>query len=143
MIVARESSPIDKRTLAKMVMTLFDHWNLSAADRTALLGLSPRSRSSLSRFRHGAAIGVRRDQYDRVSLLLGIHTRLRVLFPRNRDLAYRWMTVHNRAFDGRTPVEVVREMGMCGLHWVRGYLERAGGDGTGPLHSYPHGLKSP
>lgn len=120
----RKTSPIDKRALAKMVMTLFDHWNLPTTDRLALLGLSSGSRSCLSRFRRGAAIGLRRDQYERVGHLLGIHKRLRLLFPQNRDIVYRWMTTHNRAFDDRTPVEVVREMGFCGLHWVRSYLER-------------------
>ena len=33
--------------LARMVVTLFDHWRLSAADQALLLGLSPDSRATL------------------------------------------------------------------------------------------------
>ncbi|NCV71541.1 MAG: DUF2384 domain-containing protein, partial [Betaproteobacteria bacterium] len=52
---------------------------------------------------------------------------LRLLFPQNRDLAYRWMSTRNKAFDNLTPVEVVKEWGFAGLLMVRGYLDRARG----------------
>jgi hypothetical protein len=52
---------------------------------------------------------------------------LRLLFPQNPDLAYRWVTTRNRAFDNRTPVEVIKEQGFAGLLIVRGYLDRARG----------------
>ncbi|MBU2719762.1 DUF2384 domain-containing protein, partial [Acidithiobacillus ferridurans] len=53
---------------------------------------------------------------------------LRLLFPHDRDLAYQWMTTRNRAFDHRTPVEVVREWGFTGLLMVRAYLDHARGE---------------
>jgi hypothetical protein len=31
---------------------------------------------------------------------------MRLLCPQNRDLAYRWMSSRNKAFDNLTPVEV-------------------------------------
>ena len=58
-------------------------------------------------------------------LILSIHQNLRLLFPQNRDLAYRWMTTRNKAFENLTPVEVVKESGFAGLLMVRGYLDRA------------------
>ena len=110
-----------------MVMTLLDHWRLTTEDQAALLGLAPGSRAALANYRRGKPIGTSRDQYERVGHLLGIHKNLRLLFPQNRDLAYRWMSTRNRAFDHRTPVEVVKEWGFAGLLMVRAYLDRARG----------------
>jgi uncharacterized protein (DUF2384 family) len=79
----------------------------------------------LARYRKGEPIGTSRDQYERVGHLLGIHKNLRLLFPHNRELAYRWMTTRNKAFENRTPVEVIKEWGFAGLLMVRGYLDHA------------------
>lgn len=108
-------------------MTLLDHWELNTEDQAALLGIAAGNRAALSRYRKGEPIGTSRDQYERVGHLLGIHKNLRLLFPRNRNLAYRWMTTRNRAFDNLTPVEVVKEWGFAGLLAVRAYLDRARG----------------
>lgn len=125
-VVEREPSATrDRGALAKMVMTLLDHWKLSTEDQAALLGIAAGNRAALTRYRKGEPIGSSRDQYERVGHLLGIHKNLRLLFPQNRDLAYRWMTTRNKAFDNRTPVEVVKEWGFAGLLMVRGYLDRA------------------
>lgn len=117
----------DRGALAKMVMALLDHWKLSTEDQAALLGLAPSNRAALSNYRSGKAIGTSRDQFERVGHLLGIHKNLRLLFPKNRDLAYAWMTTRNKAFGNLTPVDVVREYGFAGLLMVRGYLDRVRG----------------
>ena len=117
----------DRGALAKMVMTLLDHWQLSTEDQAALLGIAGSNRAALSNYRNGKPIGTSRDQYERVGHLLGIHKNLRLLFPQNRDLAYRWMSTRNKAFDNLTPVEVVKEWGFAGLLMVRSYLDRARG----------------
>ena len=118
------ASSKDRRALAKMVMALFDHWQLSTEDQTALLGLAAHNRAALANYRNGKPIGTSRDQYERVGYLLAIHKRLRVLFPQNRDLAYAWMSNRNAAFDHLTPVEVVRQWGFAGLLMVHHYLDR-------------------
>lgn len=79
----------------------------------------------MSNYRSGKPIGTSRDQHERVGHLLGIHKNLRLLFPQNRKLAYRWMSTRNKALDNFTPVEVVREWVFAGLLVVRGYLDRA------------------
>ena len=117
----------DRGALAKMVMVLLDHWNLPTEDQAALLGIAASNRAALTRYRKGEPIGTSRDQYERVGHLLGIHKNLRLLFPQNRDLAYRWMSTRNRAFDNLTPVDIVREWGFAGLLMVRAYLERSRG----------------
>lgn len=120
-----QAVPEDRGALARMVMTLLDHWQLGTEDQAAMLGIAAGNRAALGRYRKGEAIGSSRDQYERVGHLLGIHKNLRLLFPQNRDLAYRWMTSRNKAFDNMTPVEVVREWGFAGLLMVRSYLDRA------------------
>ena len=115
----------NRGALAKMVMTLLDHWKLSTEDQAALLGIAVSNRAALTRYRKGEAIGTSRDQFERVGHLLGIHKNLRLLFPQNRELAYRWMSTRNKAFDNLAPVEVVKEWGFAGLLMVRSYLDRA------------------
>lgn len=121
------SATDDKGALAKMVMRLLDHWKLSTEDQASLLGVSASSRGTLSRYRKGEPIGTSRDQYERVGHLLGIHKNLRLLFPQNRELAYRWITSRNKAFDNLTPLDVMKEWGFVGLVMVRGYLDRTRG----------------
>lgn len=115
----------DRGALAKMVMTLFDHWQLSTEDQASLLGIASSNRAALMRYRKGEPVGTSRDQYERVGHLLAIHRNLRALFPENRELAYKWMTLRNRAFDNHTPVEIIRAKGFAGLLMVRSYLDRA------------------
>ena len=117
----------DRGALATMVMALLDHWKLNTEDQAALLGVASTSRAVLAKYRNGSPIGTSRDQYERVGHLLSIHKNLRLLFPQNRELVYSWMTMRNKAFDNRTPVEVVREWGFAGLLMVRAYLDRARG----------------
>ena len=117
----------DRGALAKMTMTLFVRWSIPTEDQAVLLGLASSNRAALGRYRKGEAIGTSRDQYERVGHLLGIHKNLRLLFPQNRDLVYRWMTTRNRAFDNLTPVETIKEWGFAGLLMVRAYLDRARG----------------
>ena len=117
----------DRGALAKMVMTLLEHWQLPTEDQAALLGLASNNRAALTRYRKGEAIGTSRDQFERVGHLLGIHKNLRLLFPHNGDLAYRWMSTRNKAFDNLTPIEIIKEWGFAGLLMVRAYLDRARG----------------
>ena len=91
--------------LLYLVERLFEHWKLTPAQQSVLLGPSPGN--------------------ERLMPLLAIHQSLRTLFPHNQDLAYGWMTASNRAFNDRTPIEVVAERGAEGVTLVKTYLERA------------------
>jgi hypothetical protein len=108
--------------LAAMVARLLEHWGLSAVEQAEVLGLSAGSRSTLGRYRGGEPLADNRDRLDRAGHLLGIHKSLRLLFPHDRDLAYRWMTQPNLRLGAR-PVDVIRERGFEGLLAVRRYLD--------------------
>jgi hypothetical protein len=118
----------DRGALARMVTQLFEHWGLGSEDQLAMLGLSTGNRSALSRYRKGEPLAASQDLLERVGHLLAIHKNLRLIFPQDRDLAYAWMTQRNRAFEGRTPVEAIREWGFAGMLMVRAYLDRNRGN---------------
>lgn len=93
--------------LRKMVTAIFEHWQLSSSDQLSLMRLSGGDDSK---------------EIERIGLLLGIHKSLRLLFPRNRELAYSWMSTPNKAFGGLTPVQHVERLDLSGLHEVSTYL---------------------
>ena len=111
-----------RQRLARMVLTLFEHWDLSSAEQAALLGLSPDNRATIARYRRGEPFGESRDLLERAGHLLGIHKSLRILFPRDRDLAYAWIKAHNQRL-GATPLEIMVARGFEGLLAVRRYLD--------------------
>lgn len=127
-VVAHTQAAIDtssreaRSRLAVMVTRLLDHWRLSMPEQAEVLGLSPASRSTLARYRSGEPLADSRDLLDRAGHLLGIHKSLRLLFPHDRELAYRWMTQPNRRL-GQRPVDLVIERGFEGLLAVRRYLD--------------------
>jgi hypothetical protein len=122
-----EGRDANRSQLAKMLMVLFGHWELSNEDQLALLGLAPDNRAALSRYRNGKPLAASRDLLERAGNLLSIHKSLRLLFPHNRELAYQWMTQRNKAFDDMTPAEVIKQWGFTGLLMVRTYLDKARG----------------
>ena len=112
----------NREELARLLVTLLEHWKLPAADQAALLGLSAQSRSTVARYRRGEPLADNADLLARAGHLLGIHKALRILFPQDRDLAYRWVTTPNRRFGERAPLELMKQ-GFEGLLAVRRYLD--------------------
>jgi len=105
-----------------MVVKLFDHWQLSAPDQATLLGLSAESRATVARYRKGEPLADSTDLLARAGHLLGIHKSLRIMFPHDRDLAYRWITTPSRRFGDRMPLEIMRQ-GYEGILAVRRFLD--------------------
>ena len=112
----------NRERLARMVVTLFEHWHVSASDQASLLGLSPDSRATVARYRKGEPLADNTDLLGRAGHLLGIHKALRILFPHDRDLAYRWVTTPNRRFGDRIPLDTMKQ-GYEGILAVRRYLD--------------------
>jgi hypothetical protein len=105
-----------------MVVLLLDHWHLPPNDQAVLLGLSPQSRSTIARYRRGEPLADNADLLARAGHLLGIHKALRILFPHDRDLAYRWVAAPNARL-GATPLEIMKRHGYEGILAVRRYLD--------------------
>ena len=127
----RENDVYNKRhrqSLAQLVTQLFERWELSNAQQLELLGIPSGSASTLARYRRGEPLAATRDLIERVGHLLAIHKSLRLYFPENRSVAYRWMTTRNADFDNHTPMEMVQQYGFAGLLMVRSYLDRIRGE---------------
>jgi antitoxin Xre/MbcA/ParS-like protein len=112
-----------RERLAKMVVALLDHWKLPANDQAALLGLSAQSRSTIARYRRGEPFADSADLLARAGHLLGIHKALRIVFPHDRDLVYRWIGAPNRRFGGAAPLDIMKRHGYEGILAVRRYLD--------------------
>ena len=91
---------LNRGAIAKMLMQLFEHWQVSTSDQLDMLGLAQNNRAALSRYKKGEPISSSRDSIERAGHLLAIHKNLRLLFPHNRELAYHWMSTKNMAFEG-------------------------------------------
>lgn len=122
------TQPFDCGAIARMLMKLFEHWKLETVEQLNSLGLSTNNRAALTRYRNGGPLSKNRDLLDRADHLLEIHRNLRLLFPDDRNLAYAWMKTRNKAFENRSPIEVICEYGFAGLLMVRAYLDRTRGD---------------
>lgn len=110
--------------LTKMIMRLFEHWQLTYEQQAILLGLSTNTRSSINRYKKGTShIRLNQDTYDRITFFLSIHKSLRALFPMNLDLAYKWIKEPNLHFDHKAPIQIIAEEGFLGLVKVHDYLE--------------------
>jgi len=112
----------DLQALYQMCRRLFSLWNLSPADQVALLGVA-----RLDGWMSGMTESVQPELFERLGHIFGIHKSLRLLFPQNRELAYRWISAPNKAFGGLSPVEFIKGRGVGGLVIVRSYLNRASG----------------
>ena len=118
------NSPESRKALAKMVTKLFSLWGLEPVDQLALLGLDPADEDLLDCLRSGEAeLPETGETMERVSWLLTVHKALRIAYPYNRDLVYRWVTAKNLRYDGRTPLEIMRQEGLAGIKRIAVYLE--------------------
>ena len=99
---------------SQMVLRVFDLWQLSREDQAVLLGGVDPGELEKTLAENSILQG-------RVESLLQIYAWLRVIFPRNPDMAHRWVKQPNRRFEGRQPLEIMKE-GVEGLQSIRRYL---------------------
>ena len=109
--------------IARMLLRLFEHWQLNRSQQLELMGISGVSDANLSEYLQGGNLVNDRDMMERASILLGIHKSLRLLFPQNRELVYQWFSCPNKGFNGLAPLEVIDQQGMLGMYIVHSYLE--------------------
>ena len=112
-----------RKSLARLTIRLFDLWNLNTEDQAILLGLATNKPSILSKYRNGKPLDDNLDLLDRAGHLLGIHKSLRMIFPNNKELAYRWVTQPNKHFNNKSPLDIMKERRFEGLLAVRRYLD--------------------
>ena len=108
------------RAMQRAVGNIFARWGVTDGEAAMILGGI--SAKTFRRWREGAFGWVNRDLADRLSLLMGIHRALRVIF-REPAQGYAWMRRPNAELVGLTPVELLLRGGMGDLERVRRYLD--------------------
>ena len=113
----------DGGKLAEMIMRLFRLWEISSADKLALLGLDSAANELLEAYEHGTPLPETEEMLKRVGFLLGIHKNLRILFPHpgNRNLVYSWIKRYN-SDHGAVPLDTMKT-GLQGLASVYHFLD--------------------
>ena len=110
--------------LARAVISILDHWGLSAADQVAILALPPGTRPGMIRqYREHKALPDDAEVAERIEHLAGIADALRTSYPLNGAMDAIWMNTVNRRFDDRTPLEVMIHDGLSGVIAVRAHLD--------------------
>lgn len=121
------ADPVARAQFSVAVMKLFEHWALSTAEQLSLLGFNEGSRRRLANLRKGTPIPNNIDTLDRIGHLFSIHKNLRLLFPHDRHIAYKWVKFPNVAFNKLSPLQVMLEYRLVGIVKVRLYLEKMAG----------------
>jgi len=117
-------TPAMTRAMQRAMIDLFAHWGVGAEDAAILLGGI--SSKTFRRWKDGVYGRVSRDQADRMSLLLGIHKALRILYA-DAARGYRWIGAANTLFGGASALDVMLRGGIEDIRRVRAYLDAVRG----------------
>lgn len=101
--------------------SLARHWSLSGDEQLSLLGIT--SKTTLQRWRRGNVMALRRDTFERLSLLFRIFTSLHQLF--DERLADEWVRRPDKAplFAGRSALEYMLSGSIEDLYVTCNYLD--------------------
>lgn len=113
------------RNLGRVIVALFQKWNLSEEQQLALLGSAARDGAALYEYQVGErALPGSPEVLQRVGHIMGIHASLRLLFPENEDLRFSWVRRRNRAFGDAAPIDIMLRDGADGIARVWALLDQ-------------------
>lgn len=113
----------DRGNLSRVIMGIFEVWNVNSDVQKQLLGLPATGAGKLLRsMQSGKAFPDDEAMEQRAEHLLAIHDCLRTAYPRSGNMASAWLVRANRHFGRRAPLSVMLE-GESGLRRVRGHLD--------------------
>lgn len=110
--------------MARAAVNLFRLWGLTDAEACVLLGGV--SKRTYARWKDGDIGRLTIDQKTRLSVLMGIHKALRILFT-EKARVYEWVKKPNQAFGGRSALDIMLGGYLTDLFRVRHYLDAARG----------------
>lgn len=110
--------------MARASINLFRKWGITDAQACVLLGGISESKYNRWKKNDIGRLGV--DLKTRLSLLMGIHKALRILFTEN-ERAYAWVKKQNKAFGGVSALDVMLKGQISNIYDVRNYLDAARG----------------
>lgn len=107
--------------IAKILLNALDLWGLTSSEQCAVLDLP--EQCEVATFLHEDTWATNIALINRIGNLLVIYKILISLFSKNPELANAWIKTDNKAFSGRTPLEIITNEGLPGLIRIRAYLE--------------------
>ncbi|MEM9386386.1 MAG: antitoxin Xre/MbcA/ParS toxin-binding domain-containing protein [Pseudomonadota bacterium] len=110
----------ESAAMARAMVNLFRLWQVNDAQACVLLG--GLSKRTYARWKEGAIGRASVDQSTRMSVLLGIHKSLRILFA-DKARAHGWVRQPNAVFDGSSALDVMLGGYLTDLFRVRHYLD--------------------
>ncbi len=110
--------------MARAAVNLFRHWGITDAEACVLLGGV--SKRTYARWKDGEIGRLTIDQKTRLSVLMGIHKALRILFT-EKARVYDWVKKPNTAFAEKSALDVMLGGYLTDLFRVRHYLDAARG----------------
>lgn len=122
--LAGEPSDRIERSGVKAVINLFHKWELTDTDACILLGGI--SSATYNCWKRGEIGRIQKDLRSRLSLLLGIHKALRIIF-REPERCYRWVRKENDVYGGLSALDIMKQGNLNDLLQVRQYLDSVTG----------------
>lgn len=117
-------SPQQIEAMQRTVLNLFERWGVTDMQAGVLLGgISAKTVQRWKRREYG---NPSRDQADRLSLLLGIHKALRIIYS-DAARGYRWVRASNDLFEGRSALDIMLRGGIEDIRRIRTYLDSVRG----------------
>ena len=112
------------QAMQRAVIVLFNHWGVTDEQAAVLLGGI--SAKTFRRWKKDEYGNVSRDQADRLSLLLGIHKALRILYS-DAERGYVWIGAASDLFDGQSALNIMLRGGIEDIRRIRTYLDAVRG----------------
>ena len=115
----------DNAIITQMTMQLMDDWGIEGKQIIQLLALPENIRTRhLDKFRNGDTFPLNKETITRIEHIAGIADALRTTYPRNIQMATRWLNTPHRRFKNNTPIDTMLNNDQ-GLLEVRSELDCA------------------
>lgn len=114
----------EAQAMARAVVRLFQHWALTDAQACTLLGGI--SEATYHRWKRGSIGRIGVDLQTRLSLLMGIHKALRIVFTEPQR-SYQWIKKPNTAFNDQSALDILLRGQITDLMSIRFYLDATRG----------------
>lgn len=115
---------LQEQAMQRAIIRLFAHWKVTDKDAAILMGgISPKT---FARWKNREYGNVSRDQADRMSLLMGIHKALRIIYS-DAARGYRWISAPSDLFGGQSALNIMLRGGIEDIRRIRTYLDSVRG----------------
>ncbi|MEZ8028537.1 antitoxin Xre-like helix-turn-helix domain-containing protein [Enterovibrio norvegicus] len=121
-----EKSPITTKQMSvagfKAANNILKGWGVEASDAMNIMGLA---KSTYHKYKADPEkANLTKDQLERVSYLLNIHSALRIVFDNQENVQGFMNMINNNAyFDGRAPIELIKQGRVADLYEVASRID--------------------